>query len=278
MPLPLLALDSSRKSSTAKTRPSNPALLKRFKETLSTLVATFSQRYGYTSIEAAFQRERADERLRTRLWNVLVEYMWGHFDRHVHYSEARKRINSLIDRLWVNYLGRDSEEHPYFDSRCGHVKSRFKTCAWYEMYDLLEFLLQDETTLLGSAACLALNTVLEEENAAYRVVGTQIVEVTDKSEIAAIEEGLAHPDDPVRTHIESAVRLLSDRKVTNYRNSIKESISAVESMCCRITGRNQLGEAIKKIENLHPSLRDGFLKLYGFTWPFEVFRVCEVKV
>ena len=75
---------------------------------------------------------------------------------------------------------------------------------------------------------------------------------------------------PVNAHLERALGLLADRKTPDYRNSIKESISAVEAMA-RVVSQNPkatLGEALKVLEkrgHLHPALKDGFSKLYGYT-------------
>jgi hypothetical protein len=121
--------------------------------------------------------------------------------------------------------------------------------------------------LLDAKSIKWLNTVLETENAAYRVVGTEVVEITDTNEIKAIEEALGHPDVPVRTHIQSALAMLSDRTAPDYRNAIKEAISAVEAACRLVTGLKAatLGDALKKIPDLHPALKKSFLALYGFT-------------
>ena len=56
----------------------------------------------------------------------------------------------------------------------------------------------------------------------------------------------------------------------DYRNSIKESISAVESIARAISGSDKatLGNALRTIEKkgqLHRALKEGFLKLYGYT-------------
>lgn len=82
---------------------------------------------------------------------------------------------------------------------------------------------------------------------------------------------LPDPLKPVTEHIKTAVALFSDRKAPNYRNSIKESISAVEAMCKIITGNEKttLGQALKKLEDkgieLHAALRSSFSSLYGYT-------------
>jgi len=59
--------------------------------------------------------------------------------------------------------------------------------------------------------------------------------------------------------------LLSDRNSPDYRNSIKESISAVESLVQKTLGKDgTLGNLIKKLD-LHPALQSAFSSLYGYT-------------
>lgn len=75
---------------------------------------------------------------------------------------------------------------------------------------------------------------------------------------------------PVNEHIRRALELFSDRKPPDYRNSIKESVSAVESICKLITGDKSatLGQCIKEIESkvgLHPALENAFNNLYAYT-------------
>jgi len=99
-----------------------------------------------------------------------------------------------------------------------------------------------------------------------RIVDSMRV-VKDEQEIAAIEEGLEYPEKAVRTHLETALRMLSDKQSPDYRNSIKESISAVEAACRLASGKESatLGDALKKIQNVHPALSKAFNQLYGYS-------------
>ena len=79
------------------------------------------------------------------------------------------------------------------------------------------------------------------------------------------------PLDAVNIHLATVLELLSDRKSPDYRNSIKESISAVETLCKLITGNASatLGNALDLIERegkvkIHPALKQAFDKLYGY--------------
>lgn len=116
------------------------------------------------------------------------------------------------------------------------------------------------------------NKILEEELSAYGFVGNRITQITKEEEIFEIEDALMNPLKNVRQHIENALMLLSDRKNPDYRNSIKESISAVEAICKLITKSEKatLGQALHIIKNkgnveIHPSLLEAFGKLYGYT-------------
>ena len=74
-----------------------------------------------------------------------------------------------------------------------------------------------------------------------------------------------------KNHLDTSIELFSDRKNPDFRNSIKESISAIESLCKIICNKPNatLGEALKIIEKdgiveLHPALKEAYLKIYGY--------------
>lgn len=61
--------------------------------------------------------------------------------------------------------------------------------------------------------------------------------------------------------------MLSDRQAPDYRNSIKESISAVESLVKQITGSDKgtLGSLLKHMPALHKDMRLAFEYLYKYS-------------
>ncbi len=116
----------------------------------------------------------------------------------------------------------------------------------------------------------ACNSVLKQELSAYRFVGGNITPLTSEEEISEIDQALQIPLKPVSIHLETALKLLADRQSPDYRNSMKESISAVEAICKLIANdpKATLGKALKEIENkieLHPALKKAFDNLYGYT-------------
>jgi hypothetical protein len=238
-------------------------------------MASFSERYGYKSTEKVLQREMVDESLRMGIWNSLNVTLWDRWSFPsvgYGYSEASAQVNNLVLNLWVDFFKADLDDLPEFKSRYAHkksgyhlIKERFRGLPWNEVYDFLDFLLGDE--LVDQDVIRRLNFVLEREGAVYRIVGRKIAEMTDENEIKAIEDALADPEAAVRTHIEAALGMMTDREKPDFRNSIKESISAVEAACRIVTGSATatLGQALKNIPELHPCIQKAFSSLYGFT-------------
>lgn len=115
-----------------------------------------------------------------------------------------------------------------------------------------------------------INAIFERECIAYRFVNGIIIQNTNNIEIAAIEEASTTEFDGCNKHIEKATAYLYDRENPDYKNSIKESISAVEAICCVITKTENatLGETLRELEKkqqLNGQLKAAFEKLYAYT-------------
>ncbi len=237
-------------------------------------MSLFSQRYGYTSLEKAFQRESIDSALRIKLWNILKVSVWDRYDFiNRDYNQDTQKIDGLVQRLWFNYFNYDLDELPNFYGQYGSkgvygkFKDFFLSCSWFEVYDFLEALAQDRSKLVDKKTREWINNELEEHNSAYRFVEAQIAEITDTNEIKAIEVALSTSESHVRVHLDASLQMLSDKESPDYRNSVKESISAVEAMCRHLTGNKSatLGDALNRIQNVHPAMSAAFSKLYGYT-------------
>lgn len=116
-------------------------------------MSKFSQWLGYLSVESAFQRESVDERLRTKLRNILKEAIWDDFVPHEYsLKEKSDRISDLVRRLWFHFLNRDLDKLPEFrrdygESAYSALKRYFFGWQWFEVYDFLEEIAQDQSAL-----------------------------------------------------------------------------------------------------------------------------------
>ena len=138
---------------------------------------------------------------------------------------------------------------------------------WYQALDFVETCVEYDYDYMGK-----FNAALSKRNSAYRFIDGQLTEINSEDEKVEIETALTNTDryTPVRTHLKQALALYSDRKQPDYRNSIKESISAVEALAKIITGQEKatLGQALKILEKKHhlpESLKKAFGALYGYT-------------
>jgi len=213
-----------------------------------------------------------DEELRNGLWNALHIFYWGKVS--VPYLKDSSEMHALFGLLWLNYFKKpiDMMKSVWKDAR-NEIRKYFFNCNWFEVYDFIEFIVNNHpNSALNGQFIEYSNSILERELSGYRFIGTKIAPITSEEEITEIAEALESPKSlkPVTAHLSSALDFLSDRKSPDYRNSIKESISAVEAICRLITGKGDatLGQALKVIKSkitVHPALEQAFSKLYGYT-------------
>lgn len=234
----------------------------------------FSQREGIKPVKP-FQTDSMDNELKNGLWNTLKIFYWDKIQEHYTYEnylndEGFGFLQTLYSDLFKVPL---DNLHRYWNETYLFIRKRFDQLSWHEVYDLVEFVASIDF-LNPQEFMKSCNSILEREMAAYRFVSGKITKITSEKEIAEIEESIekSTPLKGVNTHLKTALDLMSDRKNPDYRNSIKESISAVEALCGLIAKKPKaiLSEALALIESksnikLHKALKDSFDKLYGYT-------------
>ncbi len=241
----------------------------------------FSQRMGLKPTNKLSQRESIDEELRNKIWNVLKLNLWDQWEPipNVYSTRSRnqaaKEIDQLMNVIWFKYFRKALDQMPAFDPKGNNsgyrvLREWVMQSQWNEVFDLIEFIVLHVPDRWCKGLVDFFNHVLTEENSAYRFIDRRIAEITDQTEIDAVEEAAISNTKSISSHLKRALELLSDRKRPDYRNSIKESISAVEAACQEITGKpgatlTQCLGAIKAKRNLHPAFEQSLIKLYGFT-------------
>ena len=215
-----------------------------------------------------------DEGLRYGLWDAFHLCLWekqeySSFDQYFQHSN----LWTLFQRYWHGYFKRPLDNLPgTFREAHEVVRAYFFACDWNEAYDLIEFTADAAPEKLVDGFVQFCNHVLERELSAYRVIDRRIVEITSEQELTSVEEALKNTEKlkGVHAHLTAALALMSDRKRPDFRNSIKDSISAVEAMAQLLTGDRKatLGAALKVLEkksNMHTALKSSLSALYGYT-------------
>lgn len=208
------------------------------------------------------QLDDMNEPLRNSLWNFVLERF---FD-----ANSGAQFDTIARVLAVDFFKVPLHHVPlgYQGRARTWLAECFSALQWYGVYDLVEFLVRRSRD--DSLVAMA-NRILEEEHSGYRFVAGQLAPISGSAEIAAIEDARQAARtaglNGVQIHIDAAVALLAHRP-PDYRNSVKESILAVESAARQLSGTGGLKEALMALEGkvtLHPAMKAGFLNLYGYT-------------
>ena len=245
----------------------------------------FSDRNGIKPENIEIQLKDFDKRTRVQLQNMINNmyaktYNYGlnewdseiqEFFRYVlgdiyaEPTDVQKRYYATDIFLIINNtINKDSYDEvltviealvQYWDS----YMQKWRPDYYIEYYGYVDSSLYEEA-----------NEVFEKEYIGYRFIDEKITPISDKYEVAAVNEALQNIYQPVREHISKANSLLADRENPDYENSIKESISAVEAICEIITGESgTLGKLQTKVEQkgvyIHSALQSAYKVLYGYT-------------
>lgn len=245
----------------------------------------FSDRNGIKPENIEIQLKDFDKRTRVQLQNMINNmyaktYNYGlnewdseiqEFFRYVlgdiyaEPTDVQKRYYATDIFLIINNtINKDSYDEvltviealvQYWDS----YMQKWRSDYYIEYYGYVDKSLYEEA-----------NEVFEKEYIGYRFIDEKITPISDKYEMAAVNEALQNVYQPVREHISKANSLLADRENPDYENSIKESISAVEAICEIIVGESgTLGKLLTKLEQkgvyIHSALQLAYKNLYGYT-------------
>lgn len=240
----------------------------------------FAERNGF-ALEKTIQIEDMDRALRNRLYNAVHKFL-----------EPSPFINDelkyVVDKLGYRVEATAQKNWHWIDTL---LQRTISDIPWYMPYEIIELFFEAKRNYCSrckydcyergscdeivwfKGVTAELNKIMEQEKSGYRFLNDKFINITSEEELAEISQATDSPYESVSTHFRKALTLYSDRKNPDYENSIKESISAVEAMCCIITGATgsqaTLGNTLKKLEAnavmIHSAMKAGFEKMYGYT-------------
>lgn len=247
----------------------------------------FSDRNEIAPLNRTMQFEEFDDDTRTKISNklhYLLKEMLGdsinYFPYHnnlyqldeIPYLFCKDMLNDVFCERNTIERGRNSYDWRWMLEK---IRGVIKDCTYNEVIDIIEYSVNwfENRMKRESRGFLydSMNELFEQEYVGYRFIRGRIVAITDENEIEAIEKACNNSFEGCRAHIHKALGFLADREKKDYKNSIKESISAVESICQIITNGKEptLSKALDRLEKagtqIHPGLKQAFQKLYAYT-------------
>lgn len=242
----------------------------------------FSDRLGITHPTLDLQLDSVSEDLRNSLWNLCIQLYENNDDDRSSYWTR------ICTNVAMNFRKFPLDELPPQNYQCRRwLKEYFFGLSWYGVYNLLEFLASAHSAasqwghpVSANDFEHAANEILQREHSGYRFITHVLSPISDPVELDEVQAAaLLHGRgvDGARKHIHAALQLFSKRPNADYRNAIKEAISAIESIVTQVHDGHGggLASALRALEEkaeLHGALRSAFEKLYGYTSDEEGIR------
>ena len=239
----------------------------------------FSEAHGMGSCNTQMQVDDLDDRTRNILYNCIAMSLDSEFSQSdsMGFRKNYKKEDLLCRMFFTYVLGSkiNVDKHYYISELLRVLEKIFSNAPYNEIFDSIEFLCrfrynEYEKNKLKDF-CDLLNVLLESEYVGYRLINGRFIPVTDENEIISIENACNNEFEGTRAHIKKAVGFIADREHKDYKNCIKESISAVESICSIVAEQKKslLGDALRNLKKkgvkIHPQLESAFSKLYDYT-------------
>lgn len=243
----------------------------------------FSHRHNLIETQPIITRNTISEEVINAIgtcYDVFCRRLKAVYNNSYHPHNDYFLQEDIERELWIHFANRrlsgfesGGRYHLLFDELL-----TLRTMSWNQILDLAEYVCKWVSVNINNYPYLKellkefegnLNNEFDRLDYGYRVVNHCIVDITSEEEMAAISDAIENSKENVSEHLQRAVMHYSARPNPDVRNSIKESISAVEAVCRELTGETTLGKALKHLEDngvvIHKMLKEGFTKFYVYT-------------
>lgn len=228
----------------------------------------FSERYAFKQPRETFQIKHIDDELKNRIWNQIEIYYFDKIPMNGIDIKLQGDYDFFI-RLYDEFFKSHEKIGLYLNGLRNDIKKEYFNFHWYDVYDFIEYLseiywIED----INNEFQIKINQVLEDEMSGYRFVNNLIIPIIDDTEIKAIENALECEYTGVKIHLSNSLESLSDKENPDYINSIKESISAVESAVNLVSRKTNvaLNRCLQYIPfEMDKNFNSAMIKLYSWT-------------
>ena len=242
----------------------------------------FSEREGFVPMKVC-QVGTIDADTRVKIYNEIHDYLHPSYDPYDDDTDrADHRAWDIVYQrhFWAQFLSKPLDEYMNREGCEDYLRSMLLSDdPWHKVFDFLEYIFKRCTYVYEyegldyiyrkervDSLIYAINRILKESNVGYRIIDNKFVPISSEQEIQEVEKAYNTAFHGANQHIKKAINFLADRKSPDYENSIKESISAVESIAKEITKRKEKPlNALTQSLQLHQSFKDGLDKLYNWT-------------
>ena len=237
--------------------------------TIDPTKASFSQAQGYEPLPQQLQLEELPTNARTGLWNA---FYLTHSESYTRYFGIDPNWNEVLASVHADlfHQGLDAFSTD-FNRVMNSYRGVFAGAPFNKVFDLILHIARHEQCPEEYHARVA--STLQQHRLAYvydaksRTIFPASTPEEGQAIVGAVNQLQESGLDGARQHLIDSATFLNQG---HWANSIKESISAVESVARGIApGTRNLGSALNQLGHRgmleHPSLRNGLEKLYEYT-------------
>lgn len=246
----------------------------------------FGQRIGALTATFELQLFDANDSLRNAVWDII--YINFVFNNRSGDGVTSTPIKELYRFIWVEVynLRIDKLYKMNVHEVSEFLKAKILNEDWHHTYSIIDgfvqgiMLIKDQWWLGENRVpkgynysaqqhfTKLINDALEKYNSGYRVIEGKVLPIADENEVAEVRTALGSNLPSVKLHLNAAATALSDTHSPDYRNCIRESITAVEAICRQLTNTSTLDNALKYLEtkvSMQSQFKEAIKKLYHYT-------------
>ena len=235
----------------------------------------FSQRYGYRQLPEAMQLEQLSPEVRRTVWNTTRAFFR---ERRADFGMGYylpPETGAFVERVFGQLLGIPEDEIPTsYDDVMHMTKKLIMTDPFHAVLDLSEIMMNDHFT--DSPFVLTIAASFDRFAAPYSVDTSELPFRFRPHASTAQRDATQRAIEDIREsnmsgadiHLRHAAKHIN---ATQYADAIADSIHAVVSVVRTIDphGSKTLGPALDSLQRAgllnHPSLKQAFKTLYGYT-------------
>lgn len=233
---------------------------------------TFSEANGYADRPAPLKLEELPQEARNRIWSVLYVHLNGATNHGFgDKSPLVDRWRDVASDIHTRYFGEPIDEwNRSLISNVGVLKPYIQNSTFNKVLDLVQFVMRHRDC--PAAFVEDIRQAFRECRLAYIVMLVPVPTVAPAATPAEgeqIEEAAVSLEEAGLSasvfHLGKAAEGVNKG---DWADSVRESIHAVESVARQIAPETRaLGQALNAIDrgSLHPALKEGFKKIYGYT-------------
>ena len=233
---------------------------------------TFEQAEGVEALPSQLRSKEVTAKLRSLLWRIMYDQLQSSkvFDQYRGDHTINRNGWGII--LYDKHVEKDhlmADDFPHnAEKQIQQIKQIFSQGSYIEIFGFLQYVLRHRVCPRHFGRVI--EAALRETQAGYRLLDSKtFVPIASEDDAETLTRALADLSltelNGARQHMHNSADELRNGA---YAASIRESIHAVESVARSLTSTNALSEALSDLAKkiyVHPALKAGFLKIYGFT-------------